>query len=92
MCDTGPGVDGALVHRMFDPFCSTKPTGTGLGLPISRTIVHTHGGALDFSRTFRPVPVSFVRLSSRTGRIMKSAPSYSSLTTTMPYGIRCACC
>ena len=48
VCDTGPGVDGALVHRMFDPFCSTKPTGTGLGLPISRTIVHTHGGALEF--------------------------------------------
>jgi nitrogen-specific signal transduction histidine kinase len=46
--DNGPGIDAALAHRIFDPFCSTKPTGTGLGLPISRTIVHTHGGALDF--------------------------------------------
>jgi two-component system sensor kinase FixL len=47
VCDNGPGVDGALKHRIFDPFCSTKPTGTGLGLPISRTIVHTHDGTLE---------------------------------------------
>jgi two-component system sensor kinase FixL len=48
VCDNGPGVDPAITHRLFDPFCSTKPTGTGLGLPISRTIVRTHGGALDY--------------------------------------------
>jgi signal transduction histidine kinase len=48
VCDNGPGVDTSIVHRIFDPFCSTKPTGTGLGLPISRTIVRTHGGALDY--------------------------------------------
>ncbi len=48
VCDNGPGVDSFVAHRIFDPFCSTKPTGTGLGLPISRTIVHTHGGSLDY--------------------------------------------
>ena len=48
VCDNGPGVDSALKHRIFDPFCSTKPTGTGLGLPISRTIVHTHNGTLEY--------------------------------------------
>jgi len=48
VCDNGPGVDARIVQRIFDPFCSTKPTGTGLGLPISRTIVRTHGGALDY--------------------------------------------
>jgi two-component system sensor kinase FixL len=47
VCDNGPGVDSALKHRIFDPFCSTKPTGTGLGLPISRTIVQTHDGTLE---------------------------------------------
>jgi two-component system sensor kinase FixL len=48
VCDSGPGVDSFIAQRIFDPFCSTKPTGTGLGLPISRTIVHTHGGTLDY--------------------------------------------
>jgi two-component system sensor kinase FixL len=48
VCDNGVGVENSMVHRMFDPFCSTKPTGTGLGLPISRTIVRAHGGALDY--------------------------------------------
>jgi two-component system sensor kinase FixL len=47
VCDNGPGVDPAVGQRIFDPFCSTKPTGTGLGLPISRSIVRMHGGALD---------------------------------------------
>jgi two-component system, LuxR family, sensor kinase FixL len=48
VCDNGPGVDSALNQRIFDPFCSTKPTGTGLGLPISRTIVHAHRGRLEY--------------------------------------------
>ena len=59
VCDNGVGVDGALKHRIFDPFCSTKPTGTGLGLPISRTIVHTHGGALEY-RPNEPKGACFV--------------------------------
>jgi two-component system sensor kinase FixL len=46
--DNGVGVHPSVKTRMFDPFCSTKPTGTGLGLPISRTIVRAHGGTLDY--------------------------------------------
>jgi len=49
VCDNGPGVDGSVEARIFDPFCTTKPAGTGLGLPISRTIVQTHGGVLNFA-------------------------------------------
>jgi len=48
VCDNGPGVDATVAPRIFDPFCSTKPTGTGLGLPISRTIVRIHEGTLDY--------------------------------------------
>ncbi|HVO47535.1 MAG TPA: ATP-binding protein [Steroidobacteraceae bacterium] len=46
--DNGPGVDPRVLDRLFEPFCSTKATGTGLGLPMSRTIVGTHGGTLDY--------------------------------------------
>jgi len=59
VCDNGPGVDAAIAHRIFDPFCSTKPTGTGLGLPISRTIVRTHGGTLEYQPNV-PAGVCFV--------------------------------
>jgi PAS domain S-box-containing protein len=44
--DTGPGLPAALVDRIFDPFFSTKPTGLGMGLSISRTIIEAHQGRL----------------------------------------------
>ena len=44
--DTGPGLDPAVADRLFAPFVSTKPTGTGLGLCLSRRVVRRHGGDL----------------------------------------------
>jgi signal transduction histidine kinase len=44
--DTGPGIAAELGDRLFTPFTSTKPTGTGLGLSLSRRIVEEHGGSL----------------------------------------------
>jgi two-component system sensor histidine kinase HydH len=44
--DTGPGIDAKVADRLFTPFFSTEPTGTGLGLSVSRRIVQTHGGTL----------------------------------------------
>lgn len=44
VCDNGPGVDPVILDRMFEPFRSTKPNGTGLGLPMSQTIAQAHGG------------------------------------------------
>lgn len=42
--DTGPGIDPDVADRLFQPFITTKRTGMGVGLSISRTIVEAHGG------------------------------------------------
>jgi two-component system, LuxR family, sensor kinase FixL len=44
--DNGPGVTAQAVERLFDPFFSTKESGTGMGLAISNTIARLHGGSV----------------------------------------------
>ena len=44
--DNGPGLAMDDSEKIFEPFYTTKPSGLGLGLPISRSIVQAHGGRL----------------------------------------------
>lgn len=46
--DTGKGISPEAEKRLFDPFYTTKDTGTGLGLPIAARIVEKHNGALQY--------------------------------------------
>ena len=46
--DTGKGIPPEIEKRLFDPFFSTKETGTGLGLPIALRMVEKHGGKLEY--------------------------------------------
>lgn len=43
----GPPIDEALLERIFDPFVSTRDTGTGLGLSTAWRIVDDHGGRIE---------------------------------------------
>jgi signal transduction histidine kinase len=44
--DSGAGLDAATLPRLFEPFYTTKETGMGIGLSVSRTIIESHGGQL----------------------------------------------
>src|SRR5690242_7747543 len=45
--DNGPGVSEDLMPHLFDPFVTTKPTGSGLGLALVAKIVGDHGGIIE---------------------------------------------
>jgi CheY-like chemotaxis protein len=46
VADRGSGIEEELATRIFDPYFTTKPTASGLGLAISYSIVKKHGGLL----------------------------------------------
>ena len=57
--DTGVGLNGEAAGKLFEPFVTDKPTGLGMGLSISRSIIQMHGGRIwaepnpDRGTTFR---------------------------------------
>jgi len=49
--DNGPGIPLELLEEIFIPFFTTKPTGTGVGLSISRQIMQLHNGEIRVNST-----------------------------------------
>jgi len=77
--DNGPGVPGDLMPHLFDPFVTSKPSGSGLGLALVAKIVGDHGGIIECESqprrtTFRVLMPIFVG----EGSVTDSAPSVHS--------------
>jgi PAS domain S-box-containing protein len=47
--DSGPGVPLEIRHKIFDPYFTTRPEGTGIGLSLTHRIITDHGGTLTVS-------------------------------------------
>ena len=47
IADTGSGIEPEMIEKIFEPFISTKETGSGLGLFISHNIIHNHSGQIE---------------------------------------------
>ena len=45
--DNGPGFSSKILARAFEPYVTSKPRGTGLGLPMVKKIIEEHGGRID---------------------------------------------
>jgi signal transduction histidine kinase/ligand-binding sensor domain-containing protein len=63
--DRGPGITAEQRARLFEPFYTTKPTGLGIGLPLSRSIVEAHAGSLIIESVPDQGTVAHVRLPIR---------------------------
>ena len=56
--DSGPGIPTSAVPRLFEAFYSTKEDGMGMGLPICRSIIETHGGRIWVKQAAPDSPVA----------------------------------
>ena len=45
--DSGVGIAPEMMEKIFYPMVTTRPEGTGLGLPIAQVLIHSHGGVIE---------------------------------------------
>lgn len=66
VADTGPGFDADQAQQLFNAFYTTKATGMGIGLSVSKTIVEAHGGAISASNRAEGGASFLIRLPAAT--------------------------
>lgn len=62
IADSGPGIADDIRDKLFTPFFSSKPSGTGLGLALARKIINLHGGSITFDKRRQPGAVCRITL------------------------------
>jgi len=72
--DNGPGIPADRLYTIFEPFVSTKGSGMGLGLAISREIVERHGGSVEVESREGEGTTFTVRLPLNPSRMNGTAP------------------
>ena len=78
--DNGPGFAANILRRAFEPYVTTKPSGTGLGLPIVKKIVDEHDARIELANLGAggaAVTIVFRRLADATHTAETSAASVS---------------
>ncbi len=70
--DTGPGISPKTKQHIFNPYYTTKPRGTGLGLPITNRIVKAHGGRVELRNKDGGGAVFTIKLPCKTAEQEKS--------------------
>lgn len=63
--DHGPGVSPEMADRIFDPYCTGKEGGTGLGLALVKQTIEMHGGSITLSETPGGGATFVVRMAAR---------------------------
>jgi signal transduction histidine kinase len=63
--DHGPGVPAELGERIFDPYCTGKQGGTGLGLALVKQTIEMHGGSISLMETPGGGATFIVRMAAR---------------------------
>lgn len=66
--DTGKGIAPDLKEKVFSPFCTTKPRGIGLGLPIVKRIVFDHNGRIEIDSSSHGTWVNVILPAKSNGR------------------------
>lgn len=71
--DDGPGLSGEARSRLFEPFYTTRPDGTGLGLAVVRSVAEAHGGHVVF-HSERGSTVFAICIPATSGVVAESSP------------------
>jgi signal transduction histidine kinase len=69
VADTGPGIPEEVGEKIFNPFFTTRPHGTGLGLSVTYGIVKAHRGSIAAENGVKEGTVFRVRLPLRQGGV-----------------------